>query len=151
MSYPTLDSWIPNPMLPIIVKNISRCKHGSDVQVFGIIIPSDLTNIDNEGRFTPQKFAEIFSKYSNGKEGLDFNDIMRMTNHTRNIWDVTGFIAAKIEWLSLWLLSDGLVTREMIRSQYDGTLFYHLKRQNAMKKKLKKHETNGPDELRKEE
>ncbi|KAJ3009372.1 hypothetical protein HKX48_008010 [Thoreauomyces humboldtii] len=118
-SYPSLDGWIPNPTLPIYVKNIHRCLHGSDTGTY-----------DTEGRYIPQRFEEVLSKYDVGnKGGLDFSDIMRMTREIRNFMDFFGMFANKFEWGTLWLLcrnENGLITKEQIRRCYDGTLFYHI-------------------------
>lgn len=32
-AYPSQDSWIPHPLLPINTKNMHRTKHGSDSEV----------------------------------------------------------------------------------------------------------------------
>ncbi|TPX59930.1 plant seed peroxygenase [Powellomyces hirtus] len=130
-SYPSLDSYIPHPGFPIYIKNIHRCKHGSDTGTY-----------DTEGRYIPQRFEEIFSKFDRGKKGgLTLGDIFYMTNEIRNVMDFFGMFANKFEWVTLWLLcknQDGLVTKDEIRRCYDGTLFYHIERTLNQKKAEKK-------------
>ncbi|KAJ3180012.1 hypothetical protein HDU87_002235 [Geranomyces variabilis] len=121
-SYPTLDTWIPHPLFPIYMTNIHRCKHGSDTATY-----------DTEGRYLPQRFEEIFSKYDRGhKGGLSFGDIMAMQRQIANVMDFFGFFASKFEFITLWLLvknDQGLILKEDVRRMYDGTLFYHVEKQ----------------------
>jgi len=92
-SYFTSESWIPDPLFRLTVKNMHRAKHGSDTGSY-----------DTEGRFIPYKFEEIFSKYDkDGKGGLTFMEGMRMIRGNRMIADPTGWTAAFFEWL--WVLS----------------------------------------------
>lgn len=44
--------WLPDPLLRVYSRNIHRGKHGSDQEVY-----------DPEGRFIPQKFEDLFTKY----------------------------------------------------------------------------------------
>jgi peroxygenase len=135
-SYTSLDSWIPHPGLPIRVKNIHRCKHGSDSETY-----------DTEGRYVPQKFEEIFSKYDrDNKGGLNLRDMWEMTSEMRNVFDFFGWFANKFEWGTLWLLcknEQGVVTKEQVRRCFDGTLFYHmardLKEKSEQRRGTKKH------------
>jgi peroxygenase len=47
---------------------------------------------DTEGRYVPQKFEEIFSKYDEGnKGGLSWDDIQRMVKANMNVMDPTGW------------------------------------------------------------
>ncbi|GFH11496.1 caleosin domain containing [Haematococcus lacustris] len=63
------------------IKNAHRGKHGSDTGVY-----------DTEGRFVPQKFEEIFSKYDKGnKGGLDLSDIRRMISGNSLMGDFAGW------------------------------------------------------------
>ncbi|KAJ3119786.1 hypothetical protein HK101_007122, partial [Irineochytrium annulatum] len=113
-------SWIPNPLFPIYVANIHRCKHGSDSGVY-----------DDEGRFIPQKFEEIFSKFDKESNGsLSLKELWDMTQEIRNVMDPFGWFANKFEWGTLYLLMQkgGRVEKEDIRRCFDGTLFYHMEK-----------------------
>ncbi|KAI8799792.1 caleosin, partial [Cladochytrium replicatum] len=119
--YSIQDSWIPNPLMPIYIKNSHRLKHGSDSDVY-----------DEEGRFVPEKFEELFSKFDKDKKkALTLNEILEMTKSMRNIGDLVGMTAMKLEWLTLYMLcgKNGMIDKESIRRQYDGTLFYRIERQ----------------------
>lgn len=80
------------------------------------------------GRFIPQKFEEVFSKWDKDNDDrLNFWDMWKMTEDLRVGFDFFGWFAAKFEWLTLWLLchdEHGMVSREDIRGCFDGSLFY---------------------------
>ncbi|KXZ46688.1 hypothetical protein GPECTOR_41g652 [Gonium pectorale] len=115
-SYPTLKSWIPDPRLPIYLDQIHRTKHGSDSEVY-----------DTEGRFVPEKFEELFSKFDrDNKGGLGWKDIQELVYTNMNINDPNGWIAERLEWWVTYLLlrdHKGLVSKEKIRAVYDGTIW----------------------------
>ncbi|CDZ97069.1 Caleosin [Phaffia rhodozyma] len=121
-SYFTNSSWIPDPFFRVYLPTIHRAKHGSDTGSY-----------DTEGRFVPAKFAAIFSKYDEeNKGGLTFSDGLRMIYGNRGIADPIGWIAAFFEWFAtylLWWPEDGLVTKEMMRTTYDGSAFFLIAEQ----------------------
>jgi peroxygenase len=87
-SYWTLDTWIPHPGFPIRMGNSHKTKHGSDSESY-----------DTEGRFVPEKFEEIFTKYDkDGKNGLTLEEVQRLISGNRNIMDPVGWIAGWLEW-----------------------------------------------------
>jgi peroxygenase len=121
LAYASQPNWIPilgNPFFKIYVNNIHRDKHGSDSEAY-----------DTEGRYVPQKFEEIFSKYDKGnKGGLDIYDLGRMIRGNANANDIFGTSAAVLEWGTLYLLcaQNGIVSKEDARTCLDGTLFYRM-------------------------
>jgi peroxygenase len=133
-SYPTLPTWIPDPRFPIHTKNMHRTKHGSDSEVY-----------DTEGRFVPQKFEELFTKYDEeNKGGLTLQELWRMTEAMRNVLDPTGWTAAKLEWGATYYLlrqydaqGRGMITKQQIKGIYDGSIFFTLAKQNRAKKAAK--------------
>ncbi|GAA5911922.1 uncharacterized protein JCM6883_000735 [Sporobolomyces salmoneus] len=116
-SWFTLSSWIPDPFLRIKVKSIHRARHGSDTGVY-----------DSQGRFVSAKFEEIFEKFDKDKKGgLTFIEGLKMIRENRNVLDPIGWIGAFFEWFASYLLiwpKDGIVTKEDLRTIYDGSLFY---------------------------
>lgn len=126
-SFWSLSSWIPHPGFPISIKNAHRLKHGSDSESY-----------DTEGRFIPQKFEEIFSKY--GKtvpNALTLREINSMVWGNRNISDFIGWTASFLEWnLTYYLAAKTLggngtkmLTKDSTRRIIDGTLFYSIERE----------------------
>jgi peroxygenase len=85
-SYPTAFGWLPDPFFRINLKNMHRTKHGGDTGTY-----------DNEGRFIPQKFEEIFSKYAEGRDYLTFWEGVGMLRGLRNVSDPIGWGGATFE------------------------------------------------------
>jgi peroxygenase len=85
-SYPTSNGWLPDPLFRINLKNMHRTKHGGDTGTY-----------DNEGRFIPQKFEEIFTKYADGRDYLTFWDTVNMLKGQRNVSDPIGWGGAIFE------------------------------------------------------
>ncbi|KAJ3456893.1 hypothetical protein MRS44_016916 [Fusarium solani] len=115
-SYPTLSSYIPDPWFRVYIDNIHKDKHGSDTGVY-----------DTEGRFIPQKFEDIFSKYAEGRDYLTLWDVSKLTKGQRLIADPIGWFGAFFEWLATYIMlwpKDGRMMKEDIRMIYDGSLFY---------------------------
>jgi peroxygenase len=114
MSYPSQDSWIPDPLFSILIKNINNCKHGSDTGIY-----------DHEGEMNETRINQVFSRFSkNGKIG--FRDVWRLTNYYRVIYDFFGWSAAKIEWIFSYilLLDKGHMTKDDVTKIIDGSIFY---------------------------
>ncbi|KAL6751522.1 Caleosin-domain-containing protein [Haematococcus lacustris] len=131
----TSPSMFVNPLLPYYIKNAHRGKHGSDTGVY-----------DTEGRFVPQKFEEIFSKYDKGnKGGLDLSDIRRMISGNSLMGDFAGWAATRGEWYMTWLMcydERGVLSKEKIRAMYDGSLFQIVADEVAAKRRGEKKVTD---------
>jgi peroxygenase len=128
-SWPTSPSWIPDPFFRIYLKQVDRTKHGGDTGTY-----------DNEGRFVPQKFEEIFTKYADGRDYLTGWDIVNMIQGQRNISDPIGWGGAIFEWTATYLMlwpKDGRILKEDVRGIYDGSLFYTLADRLEKEKKEK--------------
>ncbi|KAI9661113.1 MAG: hypothetical protein M1821_009440 [Bathelium mastoideum] len=85
-SYPTLPTFFPDPFLRVHIQNIHKDKHGSDSGTY-----------DTEGRFIPQKFEDMFSKYADGKDYMTIWDISRLMKGQRCIVDPIGWGAQFFE------------------------------------------------------
>ncbi|KAF9555417.1 hypothetical protein EC968_008947, partial [Mortierella alpina] len=102
LSYPTCPSWLPDPFFRIWLQRIHKDRHGSDTGSF-----------DTEGRFIPQHFEDVFSKYApDGQDELS----LRMATY-----------------ILLWP-KDGIMQKDDIRRIYEGSLFYEVAGRNKMKK-----------------
>ncbi|GAO14079.1 hypothetical protein UVI_02038290 [Ustilaginoidea virens] len=86
LSYPTVPGLLPDPFFRIYIERIHKNKHGSDTGTY-----------DNEGRFVPQKFEDMFSKYSRGKDNLTIWDAMHLIKGQRLIADPIGWGGALFE------------------------------------------------------
>lgn len=129
-SYPSNPGVLPDPFFRVWIKNMHRCKHGSDSEVY-----------DTEGRFVPEKFEELFSKYdSNNKGGLSWEDLQNMILGNMNIMDPVGWIAERLEWWVMYLLAaddNGIISKEKIRGNYDGSLWYKIADELEQKKQAR--------------
>ncbi|KAJ3045607.1 hypothetical protein HK097_001174 [Rhizophlyctis rosea] len=119
LSYFTQDSWIPNPKLPVYIKNISAAKHGSDTNTYNA-----------DGEFVKQNYDRIFEKFDlNKKGGLYFSEIVTMWRANRGVLDPVGLIFQVFLWTYLWAIAadeQGVLHKESVWKQYDGTLFYEV-------------------------
>ncbi|OAA40952.1 Caleosin [Metarhizium rileyi] len=115
-SYPTVSGILPDPFFRIFIANIHRDKHGSDSGTY-----------DTEGRFVPQKFEDMFAKYSDGRDFMTIRDIMNLLHGQRLLADPIGWGGAFFEWLATYIMlwpEDGRLKKEDIRRIYDGSLFH---------------------------
>ncbi|KAF8937800.1 hypothetical protein BGZ47_008856 [Haplosporangium gracile] len=100
-----------------LLARIHKDKHGSDSGTY-----------DTEGRFVPQHFEDIFSKYAPpGQDGLTYSDVLRMLKGQRVIMDPIGWFGAFFEWSATYLMlwpDDGVMRKEDIRRVYDGSIFH---------------------------
>ncbi|KAM0258098.1 hypothetical protein ACHAQJ_004003 [Trichoderma viride] len=117
-SYATVPGYLPDPLFRIYVKNIHKGKHGSDSGTY-----------DTEGRFVPQKFEDMFSKYADDKDYVTMRDVLNLLKGQRLLADPFGWGGAFFEWLATYILlwpKDGRMKKEDIRKIYDGSLFYEI-------------------------
>ncbi|KAF1945719.1 caleosin domain-containing protein [Clathrospora elynae] len=125
-SYPTCPTWLPDPFFRIYLKNVHKDKHGSDSGTY-----------DHEGRFLPQKFEDIFSKYAEGRDYLTLEDVKKLLSGQRCLIDPVGWGGAMFEWTATYILlwpEDGRMMKEDIRGIYDGSVFYTIAARREMKK-----------------
>ncbi|KAL6896485.1 Caleosin domain-containing protein [Trichoderma evansii] len=119
-SYPTVPGHLPDPLFRIYLKNIHKDKHGSDSGTY-----------DNEGRFVPQKFEDMFSKYADDRDYVTLKDVWNLLKGQRVVADPFGWGGAFFEWLATYILlwpEDGRMMKEDLRKLYDGSLFYEIAR-----------------------
>ncbi|KAK0648176.1 Caleosin related protein-domain-containing protein [Cercophora newfieldiana] len=125
-SYPTrlAYSYIPDPWFRLFVGGIHKGKHGSDSGTY-----------DREGRFVPQAFEDMFSKWDSGDKGaLSVWELWNMITGHRVAMDPFGWSAGVFEFGTTFLLvqENGVVSKEDMRRIYDGSIFWHIR---ALKRK----------------
>ncbi|KAK1621945.1 Caleosin related protein-domain-containing protein [Colletotrichum phormii] len=124
-SYPTVSGYLPDPLFRIFLDRVHKDKHGSDTNTY-----------DTEGRFNPQKFEDMFSKYAEGRDYMTIWDVFAMLKGQRLVADPIGWGGAFFEWFATYLMlwpADGRMTKEDIRGIYDGSLFYTIADRRAQK------------------
>ncbi|WVZ81733.1 hypothetical protein U9M48_029075 [Paspalum notatum var. saurae] len=115
----------PLPHLSVYIENIHRAMHGSDTGAY-----------DAKGRFVPEKFEEIFTKYAKVRpDALTSAEIDEMILANRDPLDPQSWSSPEIEWgLTYKLASDnqGFLHKDSARGVYDGSLFYKLEKQRSL-------------------
>ncbi|TAQ87136.1 hypothetical protein B7494_g4520 [Chlorociboria aeruginascens] len=121
--------FFPDPFFRIYLSNINKVKHASDSATF-----------DNEGRYIPQMFEDIFAKYASGdKQSITGWEIYTYLGGKRVgsfPQDVLSWTAAIVEWAFAWYLlkdANGRVQKDDIRRIYDGSMFFDLEARHAKK------------------
>ncbi|KAL4890306.1 Caleosin related protein-domain-containing protein [Aspergillus ambiguus] len=120
-SYPTrlAYSWLPDPLFRVYVSSIHKAKHGSDSGTY-----------DPEGRFIPQAFENLFSKYDTDNDGtLTLRGLFNLMHGHRCAADPFGWGAAFFEWGTTWLLiqKNGRIYKDDLRAVYDGSIFWKVR------------------------
>ena len=90
-SYPTAPSWLPDPFFRVHLDRIHRDIHGGDTGTY-----------DAEGRFLPQKFQDVFTKYAGGRNYLTVSDVWSLIKGQRCIMDPIGWGGALFECESVF-------------------------------------------------
>jgi len=129
----TQDYWFPNPLLWIYVKNIHKGKHGSDSGTY-----------DHEGRFVPENFEQIFSKFAKRDSSgttMTSGELFDFIKAQRNVVDPFGWFAMYFEWLTAYLLigRNGKMNKEDVRGMFDGSLFYNIRKARQRQGQSTKH------------
>jgi len=73
------------------------------------------------------------------KGGLYFGEIVDMWRANRNVLDVVGWAFQVFLWGYLWLLAadaNGVLRREDVEKQYDGTLYYEIEKRRRAGERL---------------
>jgi peroxygenase len=106
------------PSLTIDLRNIASGVHGSDSGIY-----------DSEGRFVPEMFERLFTDWDlDGSDGLDPLELAGRAVRDADLFDVFGVVVSGAEFGLLFVVAaeDGELSRDRMRSFYDGTLFYVL-------------------------
>jgi len=126
LSFPTSPTSFPDPFFRIWISRAYKANHGSDSLTF-----------DNEGRFRPQMFEDIFTKYDTSqKGGLTWDDVTEFLKGQRQVWDIFGWVATWFEWTVTYQLiapEDGILRKEDIRGVFDGSIFFKKAEQHRLK------------------
>ncbi|EGO24541.1 hypothetical protein SERLADRAFT_468018 [Serpula lacrymans var. lacrymans S7.9] len=118
-------SFFPDPFFRVFIPHIHKGKHGSDTGIY-----------DNEGRFVPSRFEDLFARYAKrSKENpdvlansLSLLEVFELMKGQRCAVDPFGWSAAMFEWVTAWLLlqQGGRVDKEDLRRLYDGSIFFEI-------------------------
>ncbi|KAI8071948.1 Caleosin related protein-domain-containing protein [Thamnidium elegans] len=124
LSISTQKGWFPDPLCRSNVRNLIRSKKETQCNQGAY---------DANGLFVPEKFDSLFSKYANSdKSGktITVAELIRMTQEQERLGkDVKAWATCMIELSTAYFFIGhrGYLTKEDVRSAYDGTLFYRLR------------------------
>jgi hypothetical protein len=124
LSLSTQTGWLPDPLCRSNVRNLIQSKKQTQ---------NNTGAFDDDGIFNPQKFEALFSKYAQSdKSGktITIPEFMRMTQEQEKLGkNVKAWATSMAELCTAYFFIGhrGSLTKEDVRSAYDGSLFYRLK------------------------
>ncbi|KAI9360499.1 Caleosin related protein-domain-containing protein [Pilaira anomala] len=124
LSVSTQKGWFPDPLCRSNVRSLVRSKKK---------IQSNQGAYDANGLFVPEKFESLFNKYAQSdKSGktITVAELIRMTQEQEKLGkDIKAWTKCMIELSTAYFFIGhrGYLTKEDVRSAYDGTLFYRLR------------------------
>ncbi|KAF3063989.1 Peroxygenase 1 [Daldinia childiae] len=131
LSYPTRDSFTPDPLLRIRYDSNSNGKHSIGKASY-----------DEKGQVRGnQVYENILAKYDqNSKGGMDIRDILRFWKDQRSVSTFHDWSLNILEWSALYLAlrrHNGIVGSEDIRMAFDGSVLF--KRSEERQRKNETH------------
>ncbi|KAG5181834.1 Caleosin related protein-domain-containing protein [Tribonema minus] len=133
------DGWYPT--VYVNLKNVHRCKHGSDTGVY-----------DETGRFVPAHFDALFDRYDTDRQAfscersrrdgkLSWKEFFHRARAQRATFDLYGQAATLLEFgFTYWLAAEegGKLSRETLKGCYDGSLFERIEAEVKAKREANK-------------
>lgn len=107
LALPSQDSWLSKDFYKINLKNIHKCKHGSDSQVSSSLPGLGLTFqvYDRNGMFDEARFNAMWKRSDPEDTGkLGIKQLINMMNANRDLFDIFGWMAVIMEWGAMWML-----------------------------------------------
>ncbi|KAI9256924.1 Caleosin related protein-domain-containing protein [Sporodiniella umbellata] len=120
-------NWLPDPYCRSSVRNLVRStQHTSGVY-------------DKDGVFVSENFEKLFNKYSKSGESLTLAEFFRMKSGQEELHgNIKAWTLSMFELCTAYFFIGhrGSLSKEDVRAAYDGTLFYRLKDNDAVRRKM---------------
>lgn len=78
----------------------------------------------------------VLIRIRTNKNGLYFSELVDMWKGNRNVLDVAGWTFQVFLWSYLWMLAadeNGVLHKEDVRRQYDGSLYYEIEKRRRIR------------------
>ncbi|XP_038976522.1 probable peroxygenase 4 [Phoenix dactylifera] len=141
LSPKTNNGTIPAILLPILVANIQKGKHGSDTGAYDTegrlfvalhyVLLNDLEEPVSYMQSDPDGLTRlcIVKHAHTNPNALTSDELKEMLKANQQPNNTQGWVASRTEWEILFSLAkdkDGMLQKDTVRLVYDGSLFYKL-------------------------